>query len=62
MPNLRRNSLEEQIEILNREYEKALAQGSEFSILRNIREQLKELRQQLDGKAQHDGQENDDLE
>ena len=58
MPNLRRNSLEEQIEILNREYEKALAQGSEFSILRNIREQLKELRQQLDGKAQHDGHDN----
>ncbi|HEX7903032.1 MAG TPA: hypothetical protein VF487_04055 [Chitinophagaceae bacterium] len=39
--------LRQQIETLNEQYDMALKNGDEFSILRNIREQLKSLQHLL---------------
>ena len=49
--------IRQQIETLNEQYDMALKNGDEFSILRNIREQLKSL-QQLLANGNSDGNDN----
>lgn len=50
-------SIRQQIEALNEQYETALKSGEEFSMLKNIRDQLKLLQLQL---VSIHGNENDD--
>ncbi len=50
-----RNYIKEQIGVLNQQYEEALRKGKEFSILREIREKLRELKKMLGEDGQEDG-------
>ena len=52
--------LRQQIETLNEQYDMALRNGDEFSILRNIREQLKLLQQHLSTNGNSIGNDNDE--
>ncbi|HEX6192469.1 MAG TPA: hypothetical protein VFZ42_08895 [Chitinophagaceae bacterium] len=42
-----KNQLEAQVQLLNQQYEAALENGEEFSVLRQIKDRLKELKDQL---------------
>src|SRR5688572_14954718 len=42
-------SVEKQIEALNQQYDALLERGAEFSVLRDIKDRLKELKRQLNG-------------
>ena len=54
-----KNSIEEQINELNLQYDSLLEKGVEFSVLRGIKDQLRDLKQQLsNGKL--NGQSNGD--
>jgi len=50
-----RTKLEVEIQLLNEQYETALEKGEEFSVLREIKDRLKELKDQIagNGYAQH---------
>jgi hypothetical protein len=52
----KKNSLEAQIDALNREYDALLERGAEFSVLRDIKDRVKALKSQLPSNGHGNGQ------